>query len=1198
MYMLIAAALVISLMITAAPAQKVSGACTADVCAEWERVNTPTMDDFVLAPGSSIIDYAVAEDGDVAYAIIYGQAEDLNGDEYRLLKSTDGAATWTDLSKAVKKEIREVLDLADDAYVYPWLMQVACDLEDSDFVAIALEFELGSVHVFISADGGTTFIDADEVEDDGADFYYDDSRGYGVFDLEVSPELDGEHDIAIAGTNYYYNAARIFRCEVSDDDPGKWVDATDANYDGWDNINDDIGPNDFYSEAVVDVQFSPNWGTDRTILAVTVTGYTLYGTTEWAPPGDVYLQTGTWVENDGGWNKKSNAAIEAVLIEDDLRIPPLEGMVAGIVLPEDYSGKSASTRVLWVWVNYVEYVSPWFQDDNQFATIYKVDDDDKEDVGPKGQIEDGEVWLANISYLGTIAEGKAIAGLIGKGAITDDGDFALSADCCAGVQVYRNDNIMNMEICCYGWDDACKPPTGVDAMAAFYVSEEKAYAVALELGTLSYNFDFLLADPYYDEGAWSVSFDDGDIWNQLSLVDTFIDYLSDVAVSPDCNKTFLVSVNLQSGCGCDSVWLKADNLPEAEEYSDHWLRTWCGHLTGYNDDHFGGHLERGFLRLAPEELTGADVVTVYLVDRMTDTVYYNDLETLACWTPGTASVGYIVDLAVKDESTIYALDYLGEVAMSDDHGAALTWTDPVDTAVEYGWSIAVHTNNVTHVLVGGQNGDCDYSADGGEEDTWVAEEDREYPAATGLVTVAFDTYFDDNEVIYAALALAGSDNGIYLWDFGDATEKWHKLRAYNGYDYTGIVLDRPSPSNPMTSSETGGVLYASFVGYHCDDFCCDGIYYEGECDGACWYTGVARCLTPITEICCDVGEADWDYLTVGLIEEYDPKYPMEHFIMGPDALKICGCLEKTTNSKLFAIGVSSNGYDMDEGQYGTVWTFEDCYAKQDVKLLAPVDKKVIDANPCECYNNPFSVKWERLCDACCYEIQIAMDDKFTDIWDTWYVAPEAPLNPSYWMGQNSFTCEFTYYWRVRAYHAETGQPIHSWWSKEGRSFTIAPSVGAAAIDLVSPVPGATGVATKSVGFSWDLLATADEFKWVLDDTADLSSPLETKPELTTKACTYTGTLSYGTTYYWQVTAYKGDAAISTSAVGTFTTAPTGAFCCPQCGLCFDTQQALKDHIAAEHPAQPATPTWVWVVIAIGAVLVIVVIVLIFRTRRV
>ena len=50
---------------------------------------------------------------------------------------------------------------------------------------------------------------------------------------------------------------------------------------------------------------------------------------------------------------------------------------------------------------------------------------------------------------------------------------------CEGVQVYRNDGITNMEICCLEWDKACKPPTGLFAMAVSYVSEDKAYAVAL-----------------------------------------------------------------------------------------------------------------------------------------------------------------------------------------------------------------------------------------------------------------------------------------------------------------------------------------------------------------------------------------------------------------------------------------------------------------------------------------------------------------------------------------------------------------------------------------------------------------------------------------------------------------------------------------------------------------------------------------------
>jgi hypothetical protein len=209
------------------------------------------------------------------------------------------------------------------------------------------------------------------------------------------------------------------------------------------------------------------------------------------------------------------------------------------------------------------------------------------------------------------------------------------------------------------------------------------------------------------------------------------------------------------------------------------------------------------------------------------------------------------------------------------------------------------------------------------------------------------------------------------------------------------------------------------------------------------------------------------------------------------------------------------------------------------------------------------------------------------------VAPDNGANPTEFFGCY-FQPETTYYMRVRA--AGSGdQEIHSWWS-DAQSFTIKPTASAGAIELVAPVPGALNVPPKNLGFSWDLLADADAFDWVLSKNADLSAPVQSKTGLTGTATTYSGTLEYGTVYYWQVTAYKEGAAISTSAVGTFTTAPTGAFCCPQDGLCFATQAELEAHNAQHGPAP--TPFWVWIVIAIGAVLVIVVIVLIFRTRRV
>ena len=1046
MYMLIAAALVISLIIIAAPAQKVS----ADPgLSEWDRVSTPTMEGWVLAPESTIIDYALGDGGEVAYAVVeaYDEACDVGSwvdHEPRLLKSDDHAATWTDITDA--------LEDVDDGESIQTIMRVATDWEDADFVAVAL-WEDGELRVYFSTDGGDTFEDIGEVEDGGV--YLD-----MVSDLAVSYEAAGKREIAIGGVEYdgmnYYSG--LFRSTVTGDSATGWEDATD--YDGWD---DDGGLPYGPSMLVTDIIFSTSWGTDKTILVTTV-----------APDDSdltVYLQCGSWGTSEG-WNEDSTLGIEAVSILEDEDIPMwLASMdargIAGITLPEDYNGKNANDRILWVWVNYYEAGTG-----DPMCAIMRVDDDSADLVGPMGQIEDGELWLTNVSYQGTIAEGEAIAGVLGDGM----GDFE---ECCEGVQVYRNDGIRNMDICCERWHDACKPPTGVAAMAVSYVGDDKAYAVALQ-GDVD----------YYDEGAWSVTFDDGDTWNQLSLIDTYIDYLADVAVSPDCNKTMLVSVNLgvppngdPDVCQCDSVWLHAVDLPEAEEYSGKWIRTWCGEL----EENWG------LLRLAPEETTGD---TVVLVDYDTNNVYWNDLEGLACWDPiGSTELEYIMDLALQDADTMFALDYNGDVAMFDDD----EWHEAVDSEVDHGNTIAVWGD---HILVGGEDGDVSYSDDGGE--TFDLVED--IPTIDGYVTVAFDTYFDTNDVVYAATHAADFTGGIYQWVIGES-EEWMDLKAeplesqigVNDGDsvdetvevaFTGLVVDRPG--NPYTSADNGGVIYASYVGY----------LALNSTDGY-WFTGAARSLEREVTICTTC--LTWDFLHEGLTIDD------EWFVAYPDSLKICGCLTPDTNSKLFAIDEWWD-YDMCEGEKGAVWTFEDCYAKKAPEITAPDDGVVIPADPCSCYSVPFTLLWDTMCDACSYDIAFALDEEFTmpvsvngETGLTYHVVGDVPSFSIMGGQAGGLSCETTYYVRVRAADAATGQIIHSWWS-DSQSFTVAPSVESGVITLVAPVPGATGVGTKNVGFSWDLLAKADSYDWVLDDNFDFLSPVEEKDGLKQTAYQCTKTL--------------------------------------------------------------------------------------------
>jgi hypothetical protein len=803
----------------------------------------------------------------------------------------------------------------------------------------------------------------------------------------------------------------------------------------------------------------------------------------------VHLQAGILGETEL-WNE--NAGLKLVTVMGSVT----QFLGAGIALPLDYKATDKN-RALWVWLNYATNTT------SLRGEIFKVMKDGTTAQSIMAQI-DGRPLLTNVSYWGDTTGGKAIAGVLGDGK-------GGPTDCCAGVPVYRNADVASMEVPASSpWQAAAKPPTGRLAMAAFYASDDKAYAVALG------------AYDSYDEGAWSVSLDDGDTWNQLSLVDTYISYFSDVAVSPDCQNTMLVSIDDYSGCGCDSVWVKAEEFAQAPEYSGKWLRTWCDVLKS----------NHGLLRLAPDDTSGE---AVYLVDYGTKTMYWNTLPTLAGWDILYATkLGSIVDLAVKDASTIYAL---GEDGMVANYTATTGWHALVDSKVRNGWTIAVRGNDI---LVGGQYGDVAYSSDGGNNFT-----ELESIPISGLITVAFDTYFNANNTTYVAVAAGGNRGAIYRWVIGQSTE-WQSLDA-EPYAYTGIVLDRPSPANPMTKPETGGVLYASYV--------------SGNT------TGVARCLTPAGDISC--GKCtEWDYLEVGLSGE-------ERFQAMPQALKNCGCLTPDSNTRLLVID-SSQEYDMEGGETGAVWSFEDCYAKAAPSLTAPTKGFLVPADPCHCSSVPFALRWQRQCDARAYDIQIALDRNFSEIMeDILGYEPPTLSTPGYFVTKGELLPGVTYYWRVRAVEAETGQIIHSWWSTS-LSFTVALGT-VVGPDLLAPQDGAADVSITKVAFTWGTVELADKYDWVLSKNADLSNPVETKPGLTTTAYTYKGTLEYGTTYYWQVTAWKEGVQISQS--------NTGSFC-----------TKAKTSFPVVPP--PVTPFWVWVVIAIGAVLVIVVAVLMFRIRRV
>ena len=194
----------------------------------------------------------------------------------------------------------------------------------------------------------------------------------------------------------------------------------------------------------------------------------------------------------------------------------------------------------------------------------------------------------------------------------------------------------------------------------------------------------------------------------------------------------------------------------------------------------------------------------------------------------------------------------------------------------------------------------------------------------------------------------------------------------------------------------------------------------------------------------------------------------------------------------------------------------------------------------------------------------------------------------------------------------------------------APEAAAATFSLTAPEAGATVPILTNIPFTWASVTDAVSYDLVLSANADLSAPIAEETGIVGTAYMYTGTLTDGTGYYWQVTALDVGADVEgKSDVGTFialTSAEAVVSTCAQCGLTFDTQAELEAHIAATHaavvstcaqcgltfdtqaeleahiaaahaPVAPTTPMYIWLVIGIGALLVIAVLILIVRTRR-
>ena len=424
-----------------------------------------------------------------------------------------------------------------------------------------------------------------------------------------------------------------------------------------------------------------------------------------------------------------------------------------------------------------------------------------------------------------------------------------------------------------------------------------------------------------------------------------------------------------------------------------------------------------------------------------------------------------------------------------------------------------------------------------------------------------------------------------------------------------LVLNYEGLLHTSCAGAPGAVLYTGFDNLWWDYSANEPIPYQPDgSDPVCpaghdcrKVSGAARSLDPGRQDCC--GDHEWDYLIRGLRGTADPDGVYEQLVLA-------GANCAAGSVRLWAIddgnnywaieGEDSASYDWCTGRFfndrwGRLWTYDDSYALTAVTTVTAEEPLTIPSDPCFCAHEKFILEWERTCDACEYEIQIAFDRGFTHIaletdafvrgavaeTSTRFYRPPGPEHPSLVVPKGTLDVNQTYWWRVRAHMAETGEVISSWWSAP-ETFHTAPGPSGL-LELRAPAHGSTRVPVKAIGFTWTRVSGATRYDFMLVD--------QEQGHVASQVGDFTSfvlplALEYDTPYVWRVIALDGDRAIAESARATFRTEPE-----PVISEYTDMGPTIIP------PAPPSQHGWVWYFVGVLALLLAAVLGVLSRANR-
>ena len=291
---------------------------------------------------------------------------------------------------------------------------------------------------------------------------------------------------------------------------------------------------------VLSVKFSPSYRSDGSIAV-------LYSTA-----AGTYYNTGIHDLNANSTNWAviySGAPPEITTAGSGTSAKASQVVRGDLELPADFSGQSPSMSRAYMSLDTSGGSAGIFRVDNTMVFQLMIGQSNRR--------------ISSISYIGTYLGGKLLAGEV-------TGNPAQAA-----VLTWYTDAPMACPATC--WYQSDKSPTGAgtsgygNAQVAWAPNGSRAYCGTSSslLNSPSAWPSALTAGTALDESALSVSTDNGHNWNQVSLIDTQISFLSDVAVTIDSNTIYLASINT-SGAGFDSIWKSS-----AQASGKSWERVLC-----------------------------------------------------------------------------------------------------------------------------------------------------------------------------------------------------------------------------------------------------------------------------------------------------------------------------------------------------------------------------------------------------------------------------------------------------------------------------------------------------------------------------------------------------------------------------------------------------------------------------------------------